>query len=217
MWILLPFERLYANIKFSTMILILILLVKLIFLMSLIWIVYSIYRTMRVYRMLVQIISSDIIIIVVFLMMIYLAKRFMMNRFRRFKIMIFFLRIIISLFWIIGILIEVIRLPYDFFERESELISGFTIEIRSIIFLFMILIEYLEIIYFLFVFLIFFFNFIIVKINFYLFLGVLRLILVFFRGIFIRHRFDKIIFFLWKVVFLLRISNMLTIFIFSFV
>ena len=206
-WFFLPFENLYINLKLVILRLILILVLKLILLIFLIWLIYSVYRTLRIYRILIQVISSDIVIIVVFLLMVYLVKRFSILNFFDTKVIFVFIRILIFVFWIIGILIEVIRLPYDFYERESELISGFTIEIRSIIFLFIILVEYLEIIYFIIISLIFFFNFSILIRLFYLVLGIKILFLVYFRGIFIRHRFDKIILLLWKIVFPLALRN----------
>lgn len=46
------------------------------------------------------------------------------------------------------LLIEILRLPFDFYERESELISGFNLELRSLKFIFLFIIEYLDIIYF---------------------------------------------------------------------
>ena len=47
-----------------------------------------------------------------------------------------------------SILIEILRLPFDFYERESELISGFNLELGSLNFIILFIIEYLDIIFF---------------------------------------------------------------------
>jgi NADH:ubiquinone oxidoreductase subunit H len=44
---------------------------------------------------------------------------------------------------------EILRLPFDFYERESELISGFNLELRSFKFILLFIVEYLDMIYFL--------------------------------------------------------------------
>ena len=43
---------------------------------------------------------------------------------------------------------ELLRLPFDFYERESELISGFNLELGAIKFIMLFIVEYLDIIYF---------------------------------------------------------------------
>lgn len=40
------------------------------------------------------------------------------------------------------------RLPFDFYESESELISGFNLELGSLNFIILFIVEYLDIIYF---------------------------------------------------------------------
>jgi NADH:ubiquinone oxidoreductase subunit H len=88
-------------------------------------------------------------------------------------------------------LIETLRLPFDFFERESELISGFNLELSSLNFILLFIIEYLEIIFFLNLTLILFFflNYIILNIFFIYFF-------LWFRSFFIRFRIDLIIVFI---------------------
>lgn len=82
------------------------------------------------------------------------------------------------------------RLPFDFYEGESELISGFNLELSSLNFIILFMIEYLDMIYFVNLsVLIFFYLKLILVFNlfFLLFLLLIRLI-------FIRYRFDLIIF-----------------------
>lgn len=43
---------------------------------------------------------------------------------------------------------EILRLPFDFYESESELISGFNLEFSSFYFMILFIIEYLDIIFF---------------------------------------------------------------------
>ena len=46
--------------------------------------------------------------------------------------------------WFLILLIELLRLPFDFYERESELISGFNLELRFLNFIILFIIEYLD-------------------------------------------------------------------------
>lgn len=192
----------------SILILFVLLIFKLFLIIFSIWIVYSIYRTLRVYRIIIQVISSDMIIVLMFILICYLIKKLSLIFFLNLKFN-FLIRGIVFFFFIIRILIEIIRLPYDFYERESELISGFSIELSSIIFIILILFEYLEIIYFIFILIVFFFNLNINLIS-YLILGIFIIFLIYRRRIFLRYRFDKILLLIWIFMFPLLILNFLS-------
>lgn len=101
--------------------------------------------------------------------------------------------------WILIILVELNRIPFDFLESESELISGVNLEFCSINFIVLFLIEYLDIIFIRILTLILFLN---LKINFFFFiLLILMILILLFRGFMVRFRIDKLLSFLWKFFF----------------
>lgn len=96
----------------------------------------------------------------------------------------------IFIIWAFLIIIELGRSPIDIFEAESELIRGFNIEFRSIIFILIFLAEYIAI---------FIFSIISRTLlgitNWFVFIIVLLLLII--RGIYVRIRIDLIITITW--------------------
>jgi NADH-ubiquinone oxidoreductase chain 1 len=96
-------------------------------------------------------------------------------------------------------LVEVGRLPYDFYEGESELVSGFSVEYGSVIYMIIFLFEYIDLI------------FICIFSSYIYFYGIFCFIFYYFfiffcflvRGYFIRFRYDKVIIIMWKIIFLI--------------
>lgn len=93
----------------------------------------------------------------------------------------------------IVILVELNRIPFDFLEGESELISGINLEFSSFNFIVLIIIEYLDIIFIGIFRLLMFIN---IKFNLYInyinLIFILILILLF-RGFIVRYRLDKLL------------------------
>jgi len=87
---------------------------------------------------------------------------------------------------------ELGRVPFDFFEGESELISGYNLEFRSIFFIYLFIIEYLDIIYYSLISLIIFFNINFILIIYYYIIIIFILLILLIRGFILRYRYDKI-------------------------
>ncbi len=161
------------------------------------------YRALGSYRSVVQIISYEVIIIFIFVVFFYLfyswnfsSKIFMYENFS----FIFCLPFVFI--WIIVILSESNRLPYDFIEGESELVSGFNTEYWGGYFSFFFIYEYGCIILFR------------VITSYLLFRSLYRILFFLFiififlwvRATYPRFRFDFIIKILWKKLLPLVIS-----------
>jgi NADH-ubiquinone oxidoreductase chain 1 len=115
----------------------------------------------------------------------------------------FFLKLFLSIILFIIILIERSRIPFDFVEGESELVSGFNIEYSRSYFSLFFIYEYGIMLYFsilLRYFLIFFFFFFVLI---YLFIHI--------RSSFPRLRYDQIMNIVWKYIYSLLISILILI------
>lgn len=201
-WIFLPIYRIIFNLIIRIIYLIILMVVKIYFLIVMVYFIYSIYSFYSMVRMIIQIISYDIIIILVFLFnfFLYLNFDFFIFIFNFFHYR-FFVNLFIFVFWFVSVIVELIRLPFDFYEGESELVSGFNVEYGSLFFLILVLIEYIEIIYFMVLTVImfvysFFYG---LLFNFFLFFFVYLIIWI--RVFFVRYRLDKILVLLWRFIF----------------
>jgi len=96
-------------------------------------------------------------------------------------------KMLLLLPWLVGILAETNRTPFDFREAESELISGFNTEYRSFGFVFLFLREYGSILFFSSLTRILFFS----GFEWLAFLFILFFLIVI-RRIFPRYRYDKL-------------------------
>lgn len=101
------------------------------------------YRILGRYRAIVQIISYEIVIIVLFVIFFYFfnswnfsEKYFLYENFN------FLFCLPFVFVWLVTILSESNRLPYDFLEGESELVSGFNTEYWGGYFSFLFIYEY---------------------------------------------------------------------------
>lgn len=149
-------------------------------------------------RFISQILSYEIGLIIIFIFFFPLLIKFNIELIIINLKNFFFLKLFLSLILFIIILIERSRIPFDFVEGESELVSGFNIEYSRSYFSLFFIYEYGIILYFsilLRYFLIFFFFFFILI---YLFIHI--------RSSFPRLRYDQIINIIWKYIYSLLIS-----------
>ena len=170
------------------------------------------FYTFRKFRILVskrsirQIISYEIgiIIIIIFISILLIEtnlENIYLNYFNKFYFKLF----LIIVFFII-ILRESRRIPFDFIEGESELISGFNTEYRRSYFSLFFIFEYGIIMFFRFLISILLSNILISLVFIYIF--------IFIRSSFPRIRYDQIIQFLWKICYSILISTSIIIFLY---
>lgn len=89
---------------------------------------------------------------------------------------------------------ELNRTPFDFSEGESELVSGFNIEYRSVGFVLIFLSEYASILFLRFLYCIFFMGGDLINFLFYLKVLFLSFLIIWIRGTLPRFRYDLLIY-----------------------
>ena len=149
------------------------------------WARFSKFRYLGGIRASSQTISYEISLTILLFISIFFFSNLKLISFKEF---FFFNNFILICLWIIVILAETNRSPFDFREGERELISGFNTEYGSIGFFFFILAEYRIII--------FFSYFISILINSIIFFFLIIFFLIR-RSSYPRFRYDFLINFIW--------------------
>lgn len=163
-----------------------------------------IYSIISLYRVLTQIIRYEVGLIFIFLLPIIILNEINFFNFNEKRNLTLTLSIPFIITAIIIFIREINRIPFDFLERETELVSGFNTEYIASLFSFIFLIEYG------------FFTFIIIlvilifNINFTLII-IIILIVLWTRSFIPRYRYDKIIYLFWKDLVLIIFSSIMLI------
>lgn len=137
-----------------------------------------------------QIIAYEIIMFFVIILVVIYFSRW---NFYSYKFSVWYL-LDVFIIWLLILLVETNRSPYDFAEGERELVSGYNIEYIGVLFAFMFIAEYGILIFFSWVTAVIFLNFY----NFWLVL----LFFVVIRGYVPRSRYDILISNCWKFIFI---------------
>lgn len=135
-----------------------------------------------------QTVSYEISLAILIISLIYFLKNFQLKIF--FEKFFFLLIFPLFICWIISIISETNRAPFDFSEGERELISGFNIEYGSSGFILFFLSEYSIIIFFS------FFTIFLLNLNYFIFFLILFLFISL-RTSFPRFRYDFLIQLIW--------------------
>ena len=163
------------------------------------WSSNSKYSLLGALRAVAQIISYEVSLSVIILSLVWVRSSFRLktlisNSFLR---MGFFFYFLLALIWFSSRLAECNRTPFDFSERESELVSGFNTEYRSGGFVLIFLSEYASIIFIGLLFSLFFLR---SSANFFFILKVFIVVFFFIwvRGTIPRFRYDFLMSLAWK-------------------
>lgn len=214
-WIILVNQEIYFNINNRVLLLLLILRVLIFPIILRGWSSNNKYSFLGRIRAVAQVISYEVVLILIlfFLLLITISSnRVEFINFNKYYIIIFIWPFFLFL-WVFCVLAETNRIPFDFAEAESELVSGYNTEFIGGFFAIIFISEYSSILFFCYsVYWFFFFN-----INF-LFLGFIIISIFFFiifRRTFPRYRFDKLILVCWKsliIIIIILISSQILFF-----
>ena len=154
------------------------------------WSRENVYGVLGGLRSSSQIIAYEIIIFFVLILLVVYFSRWNLYNFR-FSVFYLF---DVCIIWLLILLVETNRSPYDFAEGERELVSGYNIEYIGVLFAYMFIAEYGILIFFRWVTRVIFFG----VYNFWLVL----IFLVVVRGFVPRSRYDILISNCWKFMFI---------------
>nr|AGH19692.1 NADH dehydrogenase subunit 1 [Rhipicephalus appendiculatus]QLD97239.1 NADH dehydrogenase subunit 1 [Rhipicephalus appendiculatus]QLD97252.1 NADH dehydrogenase subunit 1 [Rhipicephalus appendiculatus]WNZ34625.1 NADH dehydrogenase subunit 1 [Rhipicephalus appendiculatus] len=163
------------------------------------WASNSKYSLIGSYRGFAQVISYEVSMALILISLAIIPQSFNLSIFLKFQEMfpLILMNLPIFIIWMISILAELNRVPFDLAEGESELVSGFNIEYGSWLFAIIFMSEYGNIM-------------IISYLTNYLFLGfkslseisllILMTIIIMIRGTYVRMRYDQLMMMAWKMI-----------------
>nr|WEI30809.1 NADH dehydrogenase subunit 1 [Rhipicephalus turanicus] len=163
------------------------------------WASNSKYSLIGSYRGFAQVISYEVSMAMILISLAIIPQSYNFLSFLKFQetFPLIFSFLPIFIIWIITILAELNRVPFDLAEGESELVSGFNIEYGSWLFAIIFMSEYGNIM-------------MISFLTYYLFFGLKNLTLLFIlflmtlivmiRGTYVRMRYDQLMMMAWKMI-----------------
>nr|WOW99008.1 NADH dehydrogenase subunit 1 [Oecleopsis sp.] len=200
MWLLYPLSCFFISLNLGILIFICISGLGVYFTMLAGWSSNSLYSMIGCIRAVAQSVSYEVSLFLILLCVVLLNGYLNLSYFYLFQYYSWFFFLCFPLFLIFFscMLAETNRSPFDFAEGESELVSGFNVEYSSFSFSFIILSEYMNIMFMSFICSLIFMggDFF----NFFFFFSVLFMCFMFIwiRGTFPRYRYDKLMYLSWK-------------------
>nr|YP_010131907.1 NADH dehydrogenase subunit 1 [Euaspis polynesia]QQD78168.1 NADH dehydrogenase subunit 1 [Euaspis polynesia] len=176
------------------------------------WSSNSIYSMLGCLRVIAQSISFEVSVFFMMYLIFMYIENFNIMSLMKFQYSIKFVILFFPLYlmFVISMMIELNRAPFDLIEGESELVSGFNIEYHSSLFSMIFMAEYLMILFLSFIITFLFFNFMF-SILTLLFLLIHIYFMIWIRSIMPRIRYDELMYMCWKkilVMLMIYIINM---------
>nr|ALO64686.1 NADH dehydrogenase subunit 1 [Halictus rubicundus] len=164
------------------------------------WASNSNYSMLGAIRSVAQSISYEVSLFLIIFNLILLVESFNLLEFLKFQENIKFLIMIypVYLMFMVSMLIELNRTPFDLVEGESELVSGFNTEYFSSLFALIFMSEYLSIIFMSFLVTIMFLGFKLLSLKFIVSMIFHMFFVIWIRGVLPRIRYDELMMMCWK-------------------
>nr|AAS77759.1 NADH dehydrogenase subunit 1 [Aleyrodes elevatus] len=194
MWMTFPFMFNFNFMKMSLLFMISCSSFNTITVMIMSWSSNSNYAFIGMMRTIAQLISYEINFMMIIIIMINLTEEINMNmltKMQKYLPNLMFMPVLFTM-WMMTILAETNRTPFDFSEGESELISGFNIEFSSNMFMLLFLAEYASILIMSFLTTTLFINILPHSISFLTMYLMMASIFIWTRSTYPRFRYDKL-------------------------
>nr|UUG47419.1 NADH dehydrogenase subunit 1 [Ips subelongatus] len=164
------------------------------------WSSNSNYAMLGSIRSIAQMISYEVSLILILLSFLFLIFSFNLSDYSMFQenVWFIFLLLPLSVMFLISLLAETNRSPFDFAEGESELVSGFNVEYSSGGFAMIFLAEYASILFMSMISVVVFLGADVFNFWFFFKLGFIGFFWIWARGTLPRYRYDKLMYLAWK-------------------
>nr|ALO64766.1 NADH dehydrogenase subunit 1 [Andrena bicolor] len=164
------------------------------------WASNSNYSMLGAIRSISQSVSYEVSLFLMMFSVILLIESYSLLELYKFQYYIKFIFILIPIYlmFLISLLIELNRTPFDLVEGESELVSGFNTEYFSGSFALIFMAEYLSIIFMSFLVSMMFLNFYLPGVKFLIVWLYHIFFIIWIRGVMPRIRYDELMYMCWK-------------------
>nr|ANM47957.1 NADH dehydrogenase subunit 1 [Andrena camellia] len=164
------------------------------------WASNSNYSMLGAIRSISQSVSYEVSLFLTMFSVILLIESYSLVDLFKFQYYMKFIMILVPIYlmFLISLLIELNRTPFDLIEGESELVSGFNTEYFSGSFALIFMAEYLSIIFMGFLVSLMFINFYLFSIKFLMIWLYHIFFIVWIRGVMPRIRYDELMYMCWK-------------------
>nr|YP_009652909.1 NADH dehydrogenase subunit 1 [Andrena chekiangensis]QCG69822.1 NADH dehydrogenase subunit 1 [Andrena chekiangensis] len=166
------------------------------------WASNSTYSMLGAIRSIAQAVSYEVSLFLMMFVLIMLIESYSLTEVMKFQVYFKFILIVLPFYmlFLVSLLIELNRTPFDLVEGESELVSGFNTEYFSSMFTLIFMAEYLSI-----VFMSFFITFLYLGFNICGFIFMMiwlfhMLVILWIRGVLPRIRYDDLMYLCWKKI-----------------
>ena len=199
-WLIYPFYYNGCGIKFGILYLIRVFRIGVYPLIIGGWSSNSNYSILGAIRSIAQSVSYEVILFLMIFTVILLIESYSFSELLKFQFYVKFVIILIPIYliFIVRLLIELNRTPFDLVEGESELVSGFNTEYFGGRFALIFIAEYLRIIFIRFLISLLFIGFRLFRIIFNLSWLFHIFFIIWIRGVIPRIRYDELIYICWK-------------------
>nr|ARX96626.1 NADH dehydrogenase subunit 1 [Sceliphron madraspatanum] len=183
------------------------------------WASNSSYSMLGAIRCVAQLISYEIsfFLILFNLILIIFSMNFYKFIFYQSGWCFFFTHFFLFVFYLVSVLAELNRTPFDLIEGESELVSGFNVEYFGMSFAMIFLAEYGNIMFMSLMTSVLFFGISIFSFFFFFFFMLFNFFIIWIRGVLPRMRFDELMFMCWKILLPLSLFFLMTTFMLKYV
>nr|ABS28774.1 NADH dehydrogenase subunit 1 [Polistes sp. MD1] len=163
------------------------------------WSSNSNYSMLGGMRSISQSLSYEVSMFLIFFIMFNYVDSFQLLDFMKYQknLMFWFVNHMMFIILFISMIAELNRMPFDFVEGESELVSGFNVEYMSIMFTYIFLAEYMMIMLMGFFFVILFFGYSMIMIKNIFSVLIFMMLMILIRGSLPRLRYDNLMYFCW--------------------
>nr|ARH54194.1 NADH dehydrogenase subunit 1 [Coleoptera sp. 1 AH-2016] len=199
-WVCMPFISMNMNFSLSVLYFLSLSSLGVYLIMLAGWSSNSSYAMLGGLRSVAQTISYEVSLFLILMSFLLMICSFDIVMFMKYQEVVWFVFLFIpmSIMWLVTILAETNRSPFDFAEGESELVSGFNVEYSSGNFAMIFLAEYSSI-----MFMSMMCGVVFLGLNFLTILMFMKIVFMIFlwvwvRGTLPRYRYDKLMYLAWK-------------------